>query len=352
MKLTKKNETSSKVTFTYDRPSGTVEGYTYFADGKRVAKTMNPADLEVTFGKVSSGKYAVEAVGFDTIDRAEWPEATTPPEPGPAPPGTVFFRGNFESGDFSNWLYVSDSLHGAADNASERHGQAVIVSNPVASGNYAVRLDLPADTRKTRVDLVTPNYPIALGQDVYYTTEFWLPSSWSRPVPYPNSWYVLSQYLGQQPNLWATPIIFDISQSSVRAVFQTGVTADGVGAQFNNGGSPKGMPVTYAIPDPEMNKEVWHQLIVRVRPAVDKTGVIEVWWRRRGESSWTQTVNLTGFPTLQWSSTGTPNPYLSCRDFCDAYRGPSGAASTIYHDNFCRASTFAAAESCFTNTSS
>lgn len=84
MKLTKKSETSTKITFTYDKPADAVEGYLYYAGGVRVSRTFNPNDLEVTFGKVPSGQYAVEAVGFDVIDRAEWPDApppqdTTPP---------------------------------------------------------------------------------------------------------------------------------------------------------------------------------------------------------------------------------------------------------------------------------
>lgn len=93
MKLTKKSETTSKITFTYDRPPGAVEGYLYYAGGQRVSRTFNPADLEVTFGKVPSGQYAVEAVGFDVVARAEWPESPTDYPLPPIPPLRI------ESGD-------------------------------------------------------------------------------------------------------------------------------------------------------------------------------------------------------------------------------------------------------------
>ena len=97
MKLTKKSETGTKITFTYDKPPGPVEGYLYYADGARVSRTFNPNDLEVTFGKVPSGTYAVEAVGFSSVARAEWPESSptfpTPPAP-PVGPFTVL-DGNF-----------------------------------------------------------------------------------------------------------------------------------------------------------------------------------------------------------------------------------------------------------------
>lgn len=85
MQLTKKSETSTKITFTYDKPAG-AEGYLYFSDGKQVSRTFNPNDLEVTFGKVASGKYAVEAIDFQTIARAEWPATTTTKPANTSPP--------------------------------------------------------------------------------------------------------------------------------------------------------------------------------------------------------------------------------------------------------------------------
>ena len=82
MKLTKKSETSSKITFTYDKPTAETEGYIYYANDVAVSRTFNPDDLEVTFGKVPSGRYAVDAIGFEELDRAEWPEVTVPPPSG------------------------------------------------------------------------------------------------------------------------------------------------------------------------------------------------------------------------------------------------------------------------------
>jgi hypothetical protein len=79
VKLTKKSETSTKITFTYDKPSPETEGYIYYANDVAVSRTFNPNDLEVTFGKVPSGRYAVDAVGFQELDRAEWPDEPPPP---------------------------------------------------------------------------------------------------------------------------------------------------------------------------------------------------------------------------------------------------------------------------------
>ena len=98
MKLNKKSETSSKITFTYDKPVPEVEGYLYFANDIGVSRTFNPDDLEVTFGKVPSGKYAVEAIGFDVLDRADWPEVSVPEPPATGdlrwkPPGYPSYSG-------------------------------------------------------------------------------------------------------------------------------------------------------------------------------------------------------------------------------------------------------------------
>jgi hypothetical protein len=277
----------------------------------------------------------------------------------PAPAGVVYFRGNFETGNFNQWLYVAAENNGYPDNAGANHGNVYIVHNPptgnqvagpVASGNYAMRIDLQAEvTKPSRVDAVTPEYNITLGQDLYYTTEFWLPSNWSRPIPHPN-WYVIGQFIAQQPSLVAGTN-YVINQNSLQLIIQTGAALEGVGAAYNNGGAPSGgVPDLYAIPSPLMTLETWHQLILRVRVAADTSGIFQVWWRKRGETDWTQTVNQTGIPSLHWNANTGFRPMI-CKDFCDAYRVQTNATSTIYHDNFCRASTFAMAENCFINTS-
>lgn len=112
MKLTKKAETDAKVTFSYDKPAGAVEGYRYYADGKRVSRTFNPDDLEVTFGKVPSGEYAVEAVGFVVIDRAVWPEIVVPPEPGNPAPWLGSFDASYQAAPLGSVITVPAGTYG------------------------------------------------------------------------------------------------------------------------------------------------------------------------------------------------------------------------------------------------
>ena len=63
--LTKVSETNSKITFSYPKVAG-AEGYRYFVNGNSVARTFNPDDLEVTFGKVAGATYRV--VPLDVTD--------------------------------------------------------------------------------------------------------------------------------------------------------------------------------------------------------------------------------------------------------------------------------------------
>jgi hypothetical protein len=266
----------------------------------------------------------------------------TPPAP---PVGTVYFKANFESGNIdADWLYVADEFHGTVD-PNYNHGRAYLITSPAASGSFATRFELDADTTKRqRVDMVTPNYTVALGQEYYYSQEFRVPSGWTQPA----SDYVIGQYVGQQPGVGGggPPAIVQIGSNFVRFVIQTGLSAQNGTPPFNNGGSPSGgVPITYLVPIGSMNVDTWHQTILRVRIATNSTGIFQGWWRRRGEATWNEQFNVTGIPTLQFTSSSTP---LTCRDFLNAYRAQSSITSTIYHDNFGRSSTFAAAESCFT----
>jgi hypothetical protein len=90
----------------------------------------------------------------------------------------------------------------------------------------------------------------------------------------------------------------------------------------------------------------WEQFIVHVHHAADASGLVQGWWRPRGTSAWTQTVKLSGYPTVQW----TPGHPLDANDGTvdkiGAYRGASNFPISIWQDGFCVATSFSAAASC------
>ena len=89
----------------------------------------------------------------------------------------------------------------------------------------------------------------------------------------------------------------------------------------------------------------WQQFIVHVHHAADSSGLLQGWWRPRG-GTWRQTVNWSGYPTVQWSATEPPDGNRPTADKIGAYRGASTFPISIWQDGFCVATSFSAAESC------
>ncbi len=71
----------------------------------------------------------------------------------------------------------------------------------------------------------------------------------------------------------------------------------------------------------------------------------------RGSSTWTQTVNVSGYPTVEWKKDESP-PTTSREvvgetvDKLGAYRGQSSFPISIWQDGYCGATSFSAAASC------
>ena len=86
---------------------------------------------------------------------------------------------------------------------------------------------------------------------------------------------------------------------------------------------------------------VWHELIVHCHWATDKSGLVEVWHRIKGQSTWTKTASLSGYPTLQTNPDGSYR--TGTLDVLQAYRGSSTAPVTVWLDGFSRSQSLATA---------
>ena len=64
------------------------------------------------------------------------------------------------------------------------------------------------------------------------------------------------------------------------------------------------LPKLYAVP-PGMQLGVWHELIIHAHWATDSSGKIDAWHRVKGQSGWTNTASLSGYPTLQDNPDGS-----------------------------------------------
>src|SRR5262249_18452031 len=115
------------------------------------------------------------------------------------PSGRVFWRGNYETGNFSQWWLRQWSGPGG-DNTSAEVGQsaATIVRSPVGQGRYAGKFQALPDTTGTvdRAEIVATQRESGgyQGQEWYYGWRIYFPSPkqqwWSRG----GDWNAITQF--------------------------------------------------------------------------------------------------------------------------------------------------------------
>jgi Polysaccharide lyase len=214
---------------------------------------------------------------------------------------------------------------------------------------------------------------IQLNSDSYYGMMWYFPAGWSDPAP--GGWEA-SWELNFHPYIWGAPVALSTHGSSMKVSLQTGYCVWGKACSYDNGGeyenalacnsgiagAPPCTPISpsgsFIIPKGQMTTGVWHEIILHVHWAADTSGYVEGWWRKKGSGTWTKTVSLSGFPTVQW---GTDDcvPTGSCPgqniawspsnlngvttdDHFGLYRaGGSGAAVTYYLDDLDIGTSFA-----------
>jgi hypothetical protein len=109
------------------------------------------------------------------------------------------------------------------------------------------------------------------------------------------------------------------------------------------------------IVSPSAFKEnVWYEIVFHVYYSVGIDGMVQAWHREKGQSSWSLDVDVRGYPTLQTGPTSFGSTVTASNidgwpstDQIILYRPPAPNPVTVYHDNWCRATTFSAAASCF-----
>ena len=98
----------------------------------------------------------------------------------------------------------------------------------------------------------------------------------------------------------------------------------------------------YVIPS-LMQLGVWHELVIHVHWATNASGLVEVWHRLKGQSTWAKTAGLSGYPTLATSPSGSYPTRTG--DKIGAYRGYWYRPTSVWMDAFTRSSSFTTAAS-------
>ncbi len=172
------------------------------------------------------------------------PEPDPQPAPAPAPGGTIFFRGDFDTG-FKGWYVQSLS------------SRATLFSSGSFEGSQAARFEVRAgdvepDTGSQRSEVSGPTFKE--GQDLYIRDAIRLPAANSYSAP----WQIIQQLHEE-----------DWSGSPGMAVFLDNSRTLKIGAG-------DGSPTFWQSAPLQSNR--WYDLVYRVKLSRDvKTGFVEVW---------------------------------------------------------------------------
>jgi Polysaccharide lyase len=270
----------------------------------------------------------------------------------------IVFDADLETGNISQWNGAQCKNTGTPDGTPPNfvRGNVTVVSDVKASGSYAGRFDLPLHTAQNACEVLHTR-PLGSGAsswpapEEWYAQEFRLPTNWQPEMSgYFNSGsttgggLAISQYAyqGFGPGM-ALEVNGDSTANTtkIRLPLNFGPCQDPpVGCRGD------GRNLANVLVDNPVELGVWYQILIRIKRTPNHDGYVEAWVRKRGETTWVQKVSYTGV-TVQWWEGTPPRTSWRANDKVGGYRGGGSAAMSIWHDNFCVATTRAAAESCF-----
>jgi hypothetical protein len=285
------------------------------------------------------------------------------PHQAPPPPlaGQLSFQGDWEMdgeilgmpapilGQWDGAQCENTKVDSAKDNETWNRGRLDVVSDIVGGGSKAARFDLPSDGQRLQACEALHGRTLGTGHG-YPPLEQWYALSIRFPANYTTQGWGLAVASFNYQLIWGAPLgILAVGPAvtgepnHVRLAGQAGecvpVTEPNPHCEWS-----RPWPI---IPPERFATEVWHDLLVHVVWSTKaREGLIEAFHRQRG-GEWANTVPaFTGEPTVQWRPGETVTPTYPTVDKIGAYRGANTTALSIWHDNFCVATTRTAAESC------
>ena len=265
--------------------------------------------------------------------------------------GSVAFEGDFPNGSVSRWLSTPSVggaqclNYGLVSDAFADRGQVHVVTDSAAKGGYDARFDLPAADKKYTACELLRGRTIAM-DDEWYALEIRFPGNWQEPSP---AGWGMSVAQFNYERIWGAPLGVVAHSETVKLILQSGlcvpVTSPNPHCQYSSG-TGGNVPGQDIIPSSVFLAGAWHELLVHVKWTTGDDGLVEGYHRIRGQAAWTRTVRFAGYPTLQRTSTFTPRATDITVDKIGAYRGPSTLPLSVWHRNFCQATSRVAAESC------
>jgi len=213
----------------------------------------------------------------------------------------VSFKGDWENGltGVGNWGYIETM-------AANRFQ---LVTNPVRKGSHAARVEVrPGDDpiKSSGERSEVSNMTDAMGNVInegkssgiqYFSFSVRLDTSWQDPVGGGGAepWAAVFQLHG--PNVLGIPPAIAISvQKEFNLYLHTGDFS--INGKYFDG--------TFPFANSNLNLGRWVDLVMKIKFATDFTGVVTVWRRDEGQTSYSKMLDLEGVPTLQYKSSLGP----------------------------------------------
>jgi hypothetical protein len=287
-----------------------------------------------------------------------------------APTGAMLYNKNWEDGSVESqgWGHQSSDNLGTNPINGIVYGTISPDTTTADRGTRSAKFSVPASGYK-QAAMMLHNRTVRNGSDEWFAMAFYFPSGWRAALTSPGG-LKHSLNLGC-PNYYSVnscSVSVSARPKSLFTLINSGACTNATGCRWYSA-TPDGGNYSrcrgftrrlcgpfYIVRPGHLKLNVWHEIILHVYYTLDHDGVVQFWHRIKGRSSWKRRVSVTGrFPTLQTGITAFGATVTASNidgwkstDQFGIYRWmPETDAATMWADNWCRASSFASAASCF-----
>lgn len=251
------------------------------------------------------------------------------------------------------------SNYGTPSRSPRLRGTFAFDTSNVGAGFASGKFTLPADPNFSTYpleacDLDTASMPVGIGTDMYYGLMVYVPSGWTIPNKAFTGVNILELHF---QNVWGSPVTLQLHPDHVTVALETGgctpYTSALAGCQYRSNADNTGcrsnsthtcLPGYYAMPPGAFVQGSWNEVLLHIHWASDSTGAIQAWYKQKGQTTWTQSLNIAGLPTVQWNSS-RGCCYTNYRDETEAYTAGLTAPLSIWLDNDVAGTSLASVES-------
>jgi len=240
------------------------------------------------------------------------------------------FKGDFETGDTSQWGDVNRNLD-RPDNE-----QFEIVTSPVREGKYAIKTtvhdgDEFLNTGGERCDFerdVSIEFEKE-GKDLWYAWSTLFPSDWKNlPVKPEENWLLIADWHSAYNDVGQ---LLQLEIDSNNYLWARGLTGK-IDSYEGFQGNGDAYYFEQRFPKKIIPGE-WNDFVIHIKWTTKTKGSITIWHKTENQGQFTKILNLNKIPTLQFQT--KPESYKSPYFILAHYRSAVNThTSVLYHDGF------------------